>query len=116
MSGLSVLVAGFAEDVTLVKDQLPRGVVCHCIDQTVGSEASVPPSQMVVYVFSSDTAWSSQLQGVFNWINYWTQASERYVVGIGDVDLQRAIFHFAEKLPKISLEELRKKLELQLDR
>ena len=111
MKALDVLIAGFAEDLAIVRDALPKEVACFCIDQTVPSDAAVPPTQMVVYVFSPDTAWSSQLQGVFNWINYWTSASERYVLGIRGVDLQRAMSQFAEKLPRLSLEELCQKLK-----
>lgn len=107
----SVLVTGFTEDVELVRSALPRELECHSIDQTASEQTVLPPTSIVAYVFSPDTASSSQLLGVYSWINSWTPAAEQYVVGVGGVNFERGVFHFAEKLPRMTLDELCRKLQ-----
>jgi hypothetical protein len=104
-----MLLAGFSDDLALVLGQLPSGIECFTIDERTPDDYEVPDVKMVVYVFSPDTGYSSELLSVFAWIHH-HRPVEEYILAIRDVDLARAMFNFAKTIPTISLAEIRRRV------
>lgn len=106
----SAIIAGFADDLALVVSELPAGVRYAKIDENTAPGAEVLQADVVVYVFSADTGYSSQLLGRFTSIHHHARAREEYLLGVGDVKLPEEAFPFARQFEVISMKELRKRL------
>lgn len=110
-SGRTVLLAGFSDDLSAVKSQLgPLSVDVATLDETTPDDAILPRNATVVYVFSRDTGYSSQLMSWFAWVHDKLNPRPEYLMGIGGIEAQKVAFEFLAGIPEISIDELREEL------
>jgi hypothetical protein len=105
------ILAGFASDLDIVESGLPDVGVCFRVDDKTPESCVLPKVEIVVYVFSEDTGYSSQLLSWFTWIHHSVGASEEYVMKVGNLDLARAVFDFAKGFSVTSIAELQQRLK-----
>jgi hypothetical protein len=110
MSSSLIVIAGFSDDVALVRSRLPNVPGIVSVDENT-DESQLANVRIVVYLFSKDTGYSSQLLSRFTSIHFRTKPQEEYVMSIGDVDLAKRVFDALKSTPVISTEALAARLE-----
>ena len=107
-----ILLSGFADDLDRFISEfgsIPVDI------QTVtenATEADIPEAaEMVVYVFSEDTGYSSQLHSIFTYVHDRVQTSKEYLLALGNVDLDKSVFPEISDLPKTTPGRMKEILE-----
>ncbi len=106
---LAILV-GFSDDITAVLQAAPETSRFFAVDENTQEGTQLPSADTVVYIFSPDTTYSSQLLSWSTWVHHHTGAKHEYILPIHGVDLGRGVFHFLNRAPVISLDELKRRL------
>jgi len=99
-----ILILGWAEDVALVAEKLPYSTGrAH-----ENSDHKLIPTdlEMVVYIFSRDTGYSSQLLSLFSYVHAGIVPRNEFVLSLGKVDLKSQVFPVISGVPEISLDTL----------
>jgi hypothetical protein len=110
MSASLIVIAGFSDDVALVRSRLPSVSGIVAVDENTPDSSEPANVRIAVYAFSRDTGYSSQLLSRFTSIHFRVKPQEEYVVGIGDVDLAKRLFESLKDTPIIAVEALAARL------
>jgi hypothetical protein len=100
-----VIVAGFSDDVAQVLACLPAETRCFIVNESMPDDSVLPPADTVLYLFSTDTGYSSKFLSWFSWIHDHARPRKEFLVGLGGADVKRMAFDFLKGLPVISPEE-----------
>ena len=103
----NTILAGFSDDLTRVEDAISEETI-HIlkVDETTSENAGLPKVTTVIYVFSPDTGYSSQMLSWFTWIHHDVKAPNEFVLVLGDMDIEKVVFDFAKDFPKIFIDDL----------
>ena len=105
-----IVIAGFADDVALVTADLAGGDDVLAISESGPDISELSGVSIAVYVFSSDTGYSSQLLSRFAWIHHHAVPKEEYLLGVGGVDVKRQVFDVLKHVPVVTVDTLRQRL------
>ncbi len=102
-----IVLSGFADDLANLMSHLQpsAGNIVQVTENT--PDADIPKkAEILVYVMSLDTGYSSQLHGVFAYLHHRITAVKEYLCAVEDIDLRRLAFPELSALPEISIQEL----------
>lgn len=108
----TLLLSGFTDDLANVQKLLGTTLAPTTQVTEDANDADIPDAaDIVIYVFSTDTGYSSQLHSIFTRIHDRVLSRREYLMMIEGSDLLRAAFPEISHLPKISIDDLKEKLE-----
>jgi hypothetical protein len=106
-----ILLTGFADDLEKVALELNEiSTDIKHVTETAENTDLPKATDVVIYVLSGDTGYSSQLRLVFFDVHNLVLSSEEFLLPIEDVDLNKSVFPEISKLPRISISNLKRKL------
>jgi hypothetical protein len=106
-----LLLTGYASDLASVVPLLTTRADTILVDEK-GFETDLPETaDVVVFALSLGGTYSTQLRIVCNRVFYGVSAKWRFLLPVGDVDLDERRFPEFGKVPKISIAELNALLE-----
>ncbi len=103
------IVAGFAEDIVRLAETVTEVGSCFWVDENTIGGTKLPETTGIVYVYSGDTGYSSQLLGIFTWL-HGIHPDWECIVTVEPLEIGRIVFAFAAGFPVVSPEELRELL------
>ncbi len=107
-----ILLAGYANDLAEVvpKIAVPSADIT-LVDEKASDVDVSKAADIVVFVISMDTFYSSQLHSIFVYVHDRVLARQEYLLGIENIDLSKAAFPEIARLPQISIRDLKRMLE-----
>ena len=104
----TILLVGFSDDIHDLASLLRATSVNVALVNENATDAAIPKAvDLVLYVMSQDTGFSSQLHSRFVYIHDRVLKKAEYLMAIHNVDLDKIAFPELSHLPHITMNELR---------